>query len=158
MVFSSCIHTDYHRVLLHNGRELEIALGLVSGVIDRDMPLMAEMYNVVVHRPITGGSDNKERLCQFFQILRPKYMLSPDDSTSLRKLLHSASCLRRYHHHLCAKFRKHRGASGRNGSGAHDQYLFILQVYKQGKVQSISSTSARITDAIPSAVYSTASA
>ena len=77
MVFSSCIHTDYHRVLLHNGRELEIALGLVSGVMDRDMPLMAEMYNVVVHRPITGGSDNKERLCQFFQPFLPKRRLLP---------------------------------------------------------------------------------
>ena len=83
MVFSSGIHTDHHRIVPHNGRELEITLALVSGVVDRDMALMAEMYNVVVHRPITGGSDNKERLCQFFQILRPKYMLSPDDSTSL---------------------------------------------------------------------------
>ena len=91
MVFSACIHTDYHRIVPHNGRELEIALGLVSGVVDRDMPLMAEMYDVVVHRPITGGSDNKERLCQFFQILRPKYMLSPDNSASLRKLLYSAA-------------------------------------------------------------------
>lgn len=141
MVFSSGIHTNHHRIVPHNGRELEIALSLVSGVIDRDMPLMAELYNVVVHRPITGGCDDKEGPVSRLPDLLTKCVTFPNKAACFCEFPHAVSCLRRYHHHLCAKFRKHRGASGRNGSGAHDQYLFILQVYKQGKVQSISSTS-----------------
>ena len=47
------IHTKHHRTFLHNSRELEIALGLISGMVDRNVAFMTELYNVVVHRRIT---------------------------------------------------------------------------------------------------------
>ena len=78
MVFSACIHTDYHQVLLHNGRELEIALGLISCMVDRNVAFMTELYNVVVYRRIIGGCNDEEELVQFLQILLAKRVTLPN--------------------------------------------------------------------------------
>lgn len=62
MVFSIRIHTKHHRTFLHNSRELEIALGLISCMVDRNVAFMTELYNVVVYRRIIGGCNDEEEL------------------------------------------------------------------------------------------------
>ena len=78
MVFPIRIHTNHHRTFLHNSRELEIALGLISCMVDRNVAFMTELYNVVVYRRIIGGCNDEEELVQFLQILLAKRVTLPN--------------------------------------------------------------------------------
>lgn len=79
------ITTGFFRTMAGNWKS---HWALVTGMVDRDVPLMAEPGDVVVHRRITGGSDNQKRLFQFFQILLAKCVLLPGKTPRLRKLAH----------------------------------------------------------------------